>query len=279
MGKGKKKRKVNGKSRIFLAFALLLIIVVLFLVSEIISINKNGKLNFRKASTDNNEQEQQTQIDDNIDEDIVAKFDSFVNEMLSVQELENMSSSDMINIYKNDDEVTVSISDCKKLCGSTSSKEGAIINGKAAFYSNNQFINSSKIVDENDYYYVVEVNYSYIDPNVTRDYVERTVVLKDSIYDDSSQKFNSGKIADVKIVLDLKYYLKFHSNGSKSLIQSFVNDNNGEWIYTVYYFNANYGQDNVDDTIDLVKDVVHINSQSGEVTNTETIEVRTGVRV
>lgn len=279
MGKSKKKSKVNGKSRIFLAFVVLLIIVVLFLISEIISINKNGKLNFRKTSTENDGEKTQTKVEDSIDGDNLAKFDSFVNETLSMQELENMSSNDMVNVYKNDEEAIASVSDCKKISGSTSSKEGAIINAKDVFYSNNQFINSSKIVDENDYYYVVEVNYSYIDPNVTRDYVGRVVVLKDSVYDDSSEKFNSGKIADAKIILDLKYYLKFHSNGSKSLLQSFISGDNDKWVYTVYYFNANYGQDNVDDTIDLMKDVVNINSKTGEIINTETIAVKTGVRV
>ena len=191
-----------------------------------------------------------------------------------------MNTNDLANIYKNSEGKEVIISNCTQLAGSAESKEGAIINAKNVFYSNNQFINSCKIINENEYYYVVEVNYTYIDPNVTNNYVQNVLVLKDAFYNDESEKFKQDiDYEDIKIILDLKYYLKFHLNGNMSLIQSYIRENSNECTYTIYYFVANYGQDNVNDTINLMKDIVHVNNKTGEVINKEEIEIRSKIRV
>ena len=126
---------------------------------------------------------------------------------------------------------------------------------------------------------MVKVNYSYIDTNTNMDLENDVLVFKDSVYSASKNKFNTDKIEDVKAIYDLEYYVKNYSNGGRNLIQSFANSSNDEWIYTIYYFNAYYGQDNVDDNIDLVKDIIHINNKTGEVLNKESVIIRKGVKI
>ena len=280
LAKSRKKKKKNEKLKFILLFFALFIIVVVFLISEIIGFNKNTKFSLKKnrGNSEENRTSENVVADGNEPEGF-KDFDNFITDTFSEQELENMSAADMLNVYKNSEKIKWYVNNCKKIAGSAGSKEGAIINAKVEYANKNQFINSCKVLGESEYYYVVKVNYSYIDTNTNMDLENDVLVFKDSVYSASKNKFNTDKIEDVKAIYDLEYYVKNYSNGGRNLIQSFANSSNDEWIYTIYYFNAYYGQDNVDDNIDLVKDIIHINNKTGEVLNKESVIIRKGVKI
>ncbi len=91
--------------------------------------------------------------------------------------------------------------------------------------ASDQIVRSSKVVLETDYYYVVKVEWDYVDERTSKRHNQQVLVFKEFYYNINNKTLNMDDINKVKDVLDLKYYVETYSNTGKNIIQSFINKN------------------------------------------------------
>lgn len=271
MRKGQKNRKrKNTKANSLLYFALVLIIVVVALFFEIRNIANVGK----QMKESINERGEQILDDPNpVSEEKgkIIEFSSFVDKEYTKEEIEGMNSSEASRIYELDSENKM---DIDKVLGSAGDEENACVVVSNAYNIDNQFISSTKVVDETELYYVVEVTYDYINQNVSKRYTQRALVFKSFYYNSEDNIFNVDDVKNVKIILDLKNYATNYSNAGKLLVQSFMEKDGQRCEYILYYLDVNYAEENKNPSANLVKETTIINAATGEVQdkNVQTIK-------
>lgn len=263
MRKSQKNRKrKNTKANSLLYFALVLVIVVIALIFEIRNIVNVGK----QVKESVNERGEQIFDDPTPSESVetgkVFEFSSFADKEYTKDEIEGMSASMASEIYNLDKDKDLNID---KVLGSASDVENAYVVASNAYNLENQFINSTKLADETELYYVVEVSYDYINQNVSKRYTQRALVFKSFYYNSEDNIFNVDDVKNVKIILDLKNYATNYSNAGKTLVQSFMEKDGQRCEYILYYLDVNYSGENQKTSANLVKETTVINAATGEV--------------
>ena len=146
-----------------------------------------------------------------------------------------------------------------------------------AYFTDNQFVKATEIVDETDLYYIVGVTYDYINQNVAKRYTQNVLVFKKFYYNSETDTFNVDDVKNVKIILDLKNYITNYSNAGKVLVQSFMEKNGQQCEYVLYYLDVNYAEENKNASANLIKEVTTINAASGKVEEKTTQTVKSNL--
>ena len=115
--------------------------------------------------------------------------------------------------------------------------------------------------------------------NVSKRNTQKVIVFKSFYYNASNEKFNLDDIQNIKIILDLKNYVENSSNEGKRYIQSFIEKNGKKCEYNLYYLNVNYGQEEKNDTVDLMKEIVTIDIATGKIENTQSQTIKNNIEV
>lgn len=272
----KKKSKNKTMQRMFL---ILIIVVIAMSIALGVQINKLQKLNSNENKISNviaEEQEDTEKIDPNAKVDIL-KYESFINKVYTQNQLENMENSDIAELYNNynkPEEI-----EYENALGSASTEDTAKNVASKVYKKDNNIVRSSEVTGQNDLYYVVNVNYDYINGNVSKRYSKNVIVFKTFYYNEEKNTFNVDEVENVKIIMDLDNYVNDFSNAGKVNIQSYIQKNGQKYEYILYYLSLNYGQSDKNDTVDLMKKVVSIDAATGEIIGNEKIAVRTGIEI
>lgn len=274
---GKKKRSRNKRvQRIFL---LLIVVVIVMTVALGVQINKLQKLSSNQVAVSNVTEEKQEDVD-KIDSNTkvdVLKYDTFINKKYTQSQLDSLSESEIAQLYNDYDKPKEL--DYKKALGSASTEDTAKNVAARLYKKDNNVVRSSEVTGQNDLYYVVNVNYDYINGNVSKRYSVNVIVFKTFYYNDEKNTFNVDDVENAKIIMDLDNYINDFSNAGKVNIQSFIQKNGQNYEYTLYYLSLNYGQSDKKDTVDLMKKVVSIDAATGKVVGTDKLSVRTGIEI
>lgn len=244
-----------------------------------VQINKLQKINSNEVAVSNvteEKQEDADKIDSNTKVDVL-KYDTFINKKYTQSQLENLGNSEIAQLY-NDYDKPKEI-DYTKALGSASTENSAKNIASRAYKKDNDVVRSSEVTGQNDLYYVVNVNYDYINGNVSKRYSVNIIVFKTFYYNDEKNTFNLDDVENAKIIMDLDNYINDFSNAGKVNIQSFIQKNGQNYEYVLYYLSLNYGQSDKNDTVDLMKKVVSIDAATGEVVGTDRLAVRTGIEI
>lgn len=274
-----RKKKKSKNIRIQRMFLALIIVIIVMTVALGVQINKLQKLNSVETKVSNNivdEQDDTEKIDPNAKVDIL-KYETFINKVYTQNQLENMESSDIAELYNNYDKPKEI--EYESALGSASTEEKAENMASKIYKNENNTVISSEVVGQNDLYYKVNVNYDYSNGNVSKRYSKNVIVFKKFYYDEESNVFNVDDVQNAKIILDLDNYINDFSNAGKVNIQSFIQKNGQKYEYILYYLSLNYGQSDKNDTADLMKRVVSIDAATGEIIGNEKIAVRTGTEI
>lgn len=274
---GKKKKSRN--KRIQRLFLFLIIVVIVVTIALGVQINKLQKLNAsqNKISNFTTEQQDNTEkIDSNAKVDIL-KYDSFIGKVYTQSQLENMRNSDIAGLYNNYNKPKEIEYECASESASSSDVAESIV--IRMYRDNNNTVRSSDVIGQNELYYVVNVNYDYINGTLAKRYSKNVIVFKNFYYDDEENVFNVDDVENVKTILDLDNYINDFSNGAKIDIQSFIQKNDQNYEYVLYYLSLNYGQSDKNDTVDLMKRVVSIDAATGKVVGTDRLTVRAGIEI
>jgi len=278
----KAKRRNRAYKNAILLFILIFVIAVILIMIELKFVMKRKKSVSNNANvyTNNSNITEATENESvtNINEGM--KFETFVDKSYTQAEITSWTADKMKEIRKAqiDKKNSTNLS-IKKVIGSASSPEEAMRLGNNYYSSYDQFVNSADIVLETDTYYIVKVSWDYISEKVTRRYNNQVLVFKDFYYNQDTSVLNMDNIDKTKDVLDLNYYVECYFNVGKSLIQSFIEKDGEKCEYILYYFDVEYGQDNVSDKIYLAKQVVQINSATGVIEDVRSERISSGVEV
>lgn len=244
-----------------------------------VQINKLQKINSNEVAVSNvteEKQEDADKIDSNTKVDVL-KYDTFINKKYTQSQLENLGNSEIAQLYNDYDKPKEL--DYTKALGSASTENSAKNIASRAYKKDNNVVRSSEVTGQNDLYYVVNVNYDYINANVSKRYSVNIIVFKTFYYNDEKNTFNLDDVENAKIIMDLDNYINDFSNAGKVNIQSFIQKNGQNYEYVLYYLSLNYGQSDKNDTVDLMKKVVSIDAATGEVVGTDILAVRTGIEI
>lgn len=272
----KKKNKNKTMQRMFL---LLIIVVIAMSIALGVQINKLQKLNSNENKVSNvtaEKQEDTEKIDPNAKVDIL-KYDSFINKVYTQNQLESMENSDIAELYNNYNKPKEI--EYESALGSASTEDTAKNVASNAYKKDNNIVRFSEITGQNDLYYVVNVNYDYINGNVSKRYSKNVIVFKIFYYNEERNTLNVDEIENAKIIMDLDNYINDFSDAGKVNIQSFIQKNGQTYEYILYYLRLNYGQSDKNDTVDLMKKIFSIDAATGEITGTEKIAIRTGIEI
>ena len=274
-----RKKKKSGNKRLQRTFLLLIVIITIIIVALGVQINRLQKINSNEVAISNvteEKQENADKIDSNTKVDVL-KYDTFINKKYTQNQLESLSNSDIVQLYNNYDKPKEI--EYKKVLGSASTEDSAKNVASRVYKKDNNVVRSSEVTGQNDLYYVVNVNYDYINGNVSKRYSVNVIVFKTFYYNDEKNTFNVDDVENAKIIMDLDNYINDFSNGAKIDIQSFIQKNGQKYEYTLYYLSLNYGQSDKKDTVDLMKKVVSIDAATGEVVGTDKLSVRNGIEI
>lgn len=244
-----------------------------------VQINKLQKLSSNQVAVSNVTEEKQEDVD-KIDSNTkvdVLKYDTFINKKYTQNQLESLSNSEIAQLYNDYDKPKEL--DYKKVLGSASTENTAKNVAARLYKKDNNVVRSSEVTGQNDLYYVVNVNYDYINGNVSKRYSVNVIVFKTFYYNDEKNTFNVDDVENAKIIMDLDNYINDFSNAGKVNIQSFIQKNGQNYEYVLYYLSLNYGQSDKNDTVDLMKKVVSIDAATGEVVGTDRLSVRAGIEI
>lgn len=274
------KEKIKKRNKKLQRFFLFLIIVVAFIITTlVIQINKLQKSNSDNKSVSNitNEKQDNTKKIDSNAEIEILKYEAFINQKHTQNQLENLSDNDVIQIYNNYEKLEKIEYD--NALGSASTNDGAANIASSLYRKQNNTVKSSNVIGQNELYYVVNVIYDYVSENVSKRYSKNVIVFKSFYYNDEKNVFNVDDIENAKIILDLDNYINNLSNAGKVNIQSFIQKNNQVYEYSLYYLKATYGQSDRSDTVDLMKKVVSIHAATGEIIDTKNSIIKENIEV
>lgn len=267
MRKSKKKRNQINKMVIIVAL-LVLITFVLLIVQVVQLVKSTSSIKNKDDSSSVVSEEKQKEP-----EKEKLKFDSFVDRIYTESELEDLSVNDISKLLKLDG-IKFEQINCKRIAGSAKDVNEAKKIAGDVFVSQNQFVLGTSIIEEDETFYIVNVRWRYISENVNSVYEQKVLVFKRFYFDIENQIINLDEIDKIKLVLDLNNYVRNQNNSNKKLIQSFIYKEGKRCEYVLYYIDANYSIDGQGDRIDLVKEIVTINPETGKIEQTENIEVK-----
>ena len=252
----RKKKKNNGSTKYILIVLGLLVLAVIFLFSEINIISKTAQ---KKQGAKQEENQQQT--DEKPKERL--KFDSFIeNADYDKEEIEKLDQKSLIDIYKNSKIIEKELK-CDKVCGSSDSKKNAAKHVCKQLENEEKIVNSYK-TEEDEFYYIIDANYS-LKRDISKDNNTRMLVFNEKYYNSVINTFSVEDESIVKLIFDIDYYIKNYSNVGKKLIKSFIEEGDNQLVYTIYFIDYTYGQDNKKDYIQLVKETKKIDKSTGKL--------------
>lgn len=261
MGKRRKNSK-KSKRNVIIVVIFFVFCTVGLLVLEIQQIIKKGQ-NIKKASY-NVEQVASNKEEKKENDEI--KFDTFVDKTYTQSELKSLTDSQINELLKKQIEVTNEKDlEIEKIVGSASSRKEAINITTAAFSQTNQKVDKVTISKETEKYYVVNVDWSYINQNVSKKYNQKCIVFKDFYYNLDTNILNLDDVQIARQMLDIENYVESYSNNGKRIIQSFIEKEGNRCEYILYYLDVLYGRDDIKDSINLVKEVLSINPATGAI--------------
>lgn len=279
----KKKRKVNKiYQNVSLAFILIFAIAIFLVVLELNSVIKKknaippkAPIVLKSSNTINEENNNVQKIGEG------KSFDTFVDKVYTENEILNFSADKMREIrkYQIDKKNTSDLS-IQKIVGSASTENVATRIATQSYRSvSDQIVRSSKVVLETDYYYVVKVEWDYINERTSKRHNQQVLVFKEFYYNINSKILNMDDINKVKDILDLEYYVETYSNTGKNIIQSFINKNGEKTEYVIYYFEVEPGEEGSSSRMYLVSDRIQIDSATGLIENVNTERLSNEIRV
>lgn len=261
-----RKTKKKQKRKIILLVIGLVVITIGLLALEIRQIVKDvGNEN----NIDDTSQVTQNVVDDkDLSKEVVEgiKFDSFVDKSYTKSELESMTDDELKSLYDFQIELTnEKEQEYYDVFGSAETESEAEKIVYDNFDNENQFVNKVELDSETEKYYVLTVNWDYINQNVAKNYTKKVIVFKEFYYNFETNTFNLDNIQNVKEILDIENYIKNYSNSGKRIIQSFIDKSGQNYQYSLYYLDIVYGRENEDDIITPQKEIVTINATTGVV--------------
>ncbi|MCI8545855.1 MAG: hypothetical protein HFJ44_01315 [Clostridia bacterium] len=279
----KKKRKINKVyQNVSLAFILIFAIAIFLVVLELNAVIKKKNEIPPKApivlKNSNNINEENNNVQ-KIGEG--KSFDTFVDKVYTENEILNFSVDKIREIrqYQIDKKNTSNLS-IQKIVGSASSENVATrIATQSYNNASDQIVRSSKVVLETDYYYVVKVEWDYVDERTSKRHNQQVLVFKEFYYNINNKTLNMDDINKVKDVLDLKYYVETYSNTGKNIIQSFINKNGEKAEYVIYYFEVELGEEGKNSRLYLVSDKIQIDAEKGLIESINTEYLSNGIRI
>lgn len=274
-----RKKKKSRNKRLQRIFLLLIVVITIIIVALGVQINRLQKISSNEGAVSNVtevKQKDADKIDSNTKVDTL-KYDTFINKKYTQSQLENLSDREIAQLY-NDYDKPKEI-EYRKALGSASTEDSAKNVASRVYKKDNNIVRSSEVTGQNDLYYVVNVNYDYINGNVSKRYSVNVIVFKTFYYNDEKNTFNVDDVENAKIIMDLDNYINDFSNGAKMNIQAFIQKNGQNYEYVLYYLSLNYGQSDKNDTADLMRKVVSIDAATGEVVGTDRFAVRTGIEI
>ncbi len=178
----KKKRKINKVyQNVSLAFILIFAIAIFLVVLELNAVIKKKNEIPPKApivlKNSNNINEENNNVQ-KIGEG--KSFDTFVDKVYTENEILNFSVDKIREIrqYQIDKKNTSNLS-IQKIVGSASSENVATrIATQSYNNASDQIVRSSKVVLETDYYYVVKVEWDYVDERTSKRHNQQVLVFK-----------------------------------------------------------------------------------------------------
>lgn len=278
-----KKRKVNKVyQNISLAFILIFAIAIFLVVLELNAVIKKKNEISPKAPIVLKSDNSMNKITDNVQKIGEGKsFDTFVDKVYTENEILNFSVDKIREIrqYQIDKRNTSNLS-IQKIVGSASSEDIATRIATQSYSSiSDQIVRSSKVVLETDYYYVVKVEWDYINQKTSKRHNQQVLVFKEFYYNIKNRTLNMDDINKTKDVLDLKYYVETYSNTGKNIIQSFIAKNGEKTEYVIYYFEVELGEEGYSNRIYLTADRIQIDSATGLIEDIKTERLGNGIRV
>lgn len=171
--RGKKKKKSNKNLIIIVIF--FVFCTVALLVLEIQQIIKKGQ-NIKKAPYEV-EQVANNKENEKVIEEI--KFDTFVDKVYTQSELESLTDSQINQLLKKQIEITNQNDlEFEKIVGSGSTDKEAINIATNAYTGLNQVVDKATISKETEKYYIVNVEWSYIDQMYQKNIIKKLLFLK-----------------------------------------------------------------------------------------------------
>lgn len=281
MGKRTRKNKNNSvyKKAIMLFILIFAIAIILVSLELNVVLKKKKELSASnsvvntKVNTNIVEYEGTEEVEQ-INEGL--SFDTFVDRFYSENDILNLSSSEMLKIRQAQIEkkATSSLSVQKVLGSAASENEALRIATNEYNNTTDQLVRVSSIALEADTYYIIKVEWDYVGSSNSKRYNQQVLVFKEFYYDMDKNILNMDDLNKVKDILDLKYYIETYSNVGKRLIQSYITKNGEITEYNLYYFEVEYGQEDVSDKIYLTVQKVQIDSASGKVIETTSERIK-----
>lgn len=271
---GKKKIK-NQKLKIFVVVVFLAVITCIMLLVQVFeligkrsNIKNENDVSQKRITNENNEEKK----------DLI--INNFVDREYTISELENLTSdevNELLNIQKRlikQDDI-----DIKRIAGSADDFNSAKKLVSDAFTNENNFINKVSLIKEYEMYYVINVKWKYIDEDITNNYEQNVLVFKNFYYNKEKNILNIDDEEKIKQVLDIDYYIRNYNSSSKCLIQSFVNKQGRTCEYILYYLNVSYDRNNQKDKLDLVKEIVTMDPETGMIISQKEEAVKRNINV
>ena len=264
----KNRKKQNQRNKMMIIIALLVILTFTLLITQIIKLVKSTS-NIKNGEVISNvvSDEKQRELDKE-----ELKFDTFVDKVYAEKEIEGLSITELERLLKLDG-VKIKNIDCKRIAGSAKDVNEAKKIAGDVYATQNQFVLGANIIEDDDIFYVVNVRWRYVSENVNNIYEQKVLVFKKFYFDIENQILNLDEADKIKLVLDLDNYVRNKNNSEKKLVQSFMHKEGKICKYVLYYIDANYSIDGQRDRIDLVKEIITINPETGKIEQREDIIV------
>ena len=261
--RNKKQKKNNIK--FFLIFLLICVIGISLLIYEINSFIKKSK----QIQEQQQEVTESTNEENNKKEEI--KFDSFLAEKVfkNAKEIESLSNKEIKDLAVNG--YSLVKLDYLEVLDSATSKTYVteIVKNYIKSKSYNHFIDSCSIIEEEDMYYGVNVKWRYVEENKEDHFSRNYLVPKAEYYNTKKKTLNLDDLDKTKKILDIIEYVE-GNNGTKVLLQSFLNKENDGLHYVTYYISSIYSESNNSQVYSLVKETKLIDNASGLIGETTT---------
>ena len=250
----KNRKKQNQRNKMMIIIALLVILTFTLLITQIIKLVKSTS-NIKNGEVISNvvSDEKQRELDKE-----ELKFDTFVDKVYAEKEIEGLSITELERLLKLDG-VKIKNIDCKRIAGSAKDVNEAKKIAGDVYATQNQFVLGANIIEDDDIFYVVNVRWRYVSENVNNIYEQKVLVFKKFYFDIENQILNLDEADKI--------------NSDKKLVQSFMHKEGKICEYVLYYIDANYSIDGQRDRIDLVKEIITINPETGKIEQREDIIV------
>lgn len=256
----KSRKKQSRRNKTVFIVALLVLLTFVMLIVQIVQLVKSA------SSIKNTENSSEIKQEENHEEEKTEElnFDTFVDKVYTEREIENLSGEELNSLLKLQRKSIEKI-DCKRVVGSAQDINQTKKLASDAFSGQNQFVIRTDIVEEYEAFYIVNVKWRFISENVNNLYEQKVMVLKKFYFDIEKQILNLDDKDKIKLVLDLDNYVRNQNNSNKKLIQSFMYKEGKRCEYILYYIDANYDTSGQRDRMNLVKEVVIINPETGAI--------------